>query len=442
MKSTQHVPVIEGRMLVIVAMILVVVVVGHQTQTQAASTQQNTLVDEMLQDDENTFIVWGPSGLELDEYIIETFQARHPDIDIVVIDQGWDEALRQNLQNAILMGRPPDVVIGENYFRAFAAEGELLVLDDILQKYEEDVIPATYAGAVYEGSVYAIPMFTGVFAFERNCVVIESAGLDCDNPPQYWDDLLAEAAAIYDAGSGDYYGYTLQGPGGTAVGSAFRIAVYLAQLDALPCANEACTVPEFDNPNAIPVYEMLREITAYTPPGLINNTNETQVYEALFRGLSAYQIAGSWHVGWAASAGCDTCRYSSVPFPINGHPANLLVGNVLYGAPSKGRHPELAKEWLELLISPEVQERVFTVLRRLPVRRSVLNNIQGTVDDATATFIDELLYNENLAILPQWEENPRETWAIYNELLTAVLKTDRPIQEIMEEAQTAIEDLN
>lgn len=390
------------------------------------------------QTDDNTFVVWGPSGLELDSYITATFQARHPELEIIITDQGWDEALRQNLQNAILMGRPPDVVIGENYFRAFAAQGDLIPLDDIIASYVDDLIPATYAGAIYADHVYAIPMFTGVFAFERNCSVVEAAGLNCDEPPQYWDELLTETEAITAAGAGDYFGYTLQGPGGTAVGSAFRIAVYQAQLDALPCVDDACTIPIFNDPDVIPVYEMLRELAAYTPPGLLNNTNEGQVYEALFRGVSGYQIAGSWHVGWATTAGCTTCRYSSIPMPRDGHAANMLVGNVLYGAPSAGRHPELAKEWLELLISREAQERVFPLLGRLPVRRSILTRLEATVDPATATFIDQLL-TADLAILPQWESDPRETWAIYNELLSGVLKSDRPIPELMQEAQAQLE---
>jgi len=412
--------------------ILLMCLIGIQTPLDAAS---------LLQTQDNIFLIWGPSGLELDNYITATFQARHPELEIVITDQGWDEALRQNLQNAILVGRPPDVVIGENYFRAFAAQGDLLPLDDIIAPYADDIIPATYAAAVYEGRVYAVPMFTGVFALERNCAVIEAAGLNCAEPPQYWDELLAEAAAITEAGAGDYFGYTLQGPGGTAVGSAFRIAVYQAQLDALPCADAACTLPNFNNPDVIPVYEMLRELTAYTPPGLIDNTNEGQVYEALFRGVSGYQIAGSWHVGWATTGGCADCRYSRIPIPRDGHAANLLVGNVLYGAPSGGRHPELAKEWLELLISTEAQERVFSLLGRLPVRRSVLSTIRPPVDPATATFIGELLDNTDLTILPQWEDHPRETWAIYNDLLTAVLKTDRPIPEIMQDAQAELESI-
>lgn len=426
----------------IILSVMIAFLVGCQAQASSTPIPTDSPIDENIAEDDNNFIVWGPSGLEFDQHIIDVFQERHPELNIVITDEGWDEALRQNLQNAILMGRPPDVVIGENYFRSFAAEGQMQALDDILAKYEGDIIAATYSSATYEGSVYALPLFTGVFAFERNCFVIESAGLDCENPPQYWDELLIEAEAIHTAGLGDYFGYTLQGPGGTSVGAAFRIAVYQAQLDALPCANETCTIPNFNKSQAIPVYEMLREITAHTPPGLIDNTNEGEVYEALFRGISAYQIAGSWHVGWAESAGCDTCRYSAIPTPREGHAANLLVGNVLFGAPSNSRHPELAKEWIELLISEGTQERVFSQLGRLPVRRSVLTNIQPTVDEATSVFIDELLYNEDLTILPQWENKPKEVWAIYNDLLLAVLKTERSIPEIMEEAQTAIEAMN
>lgn len=433
----------KQKTLLTLMMVMFLVLIGYQAQVQATTFLSDTAVNAPLplQDDDNTFIVWGPSGLELDDYITKTFQERHPELEIVITDQGWDEALRQNLQNAILMGRPPDVVIGENYFRAFAAKGDLLPLDDIIEKYKDDLIPATYVGAVYKGLPYAIPMFTGIFAFERNCSVIEAAGLNCDQPPQYWDDLLSEAAIISNTGAGSYFGYSLQGPGGTAVGSAFRIAVYQAQLGALPCTDETCTIPKFDDPKVIPVYEMLRELVKYTPPGLIDNTNEGQVYEALFRGVSAYQIAGSWHVGWAKTAGCTTCRYSPIPVARGGKTANLLVGNALYGAPSKGRHPELAKEWLELLLSAEAQTRVFTTLGRLPVRRSVLNEIRQTVDDSTATFIDELLNNSEIVLLPQWEANPRQVWAIYNDLLTAVLKTDRPIPEIMDEAQAAFEAL-
>lgn len=387
----------------------------------------------------NEFIVWGQSALtqSIDLHMEAVFEELHPEIDVVFVDAGWDEALRQNLENSLQMGRPPEIAIGENYFRTFAASGDIQAVDGVLAGYE-DIIPATYAGAEYNGNYYAVPYLTGIFAFERNCEVVEAAGLDCDTPPQYWDDLIEEARTITETGAGEYYGYTLQGPGGTAVGSAFRIAVYQAQLDALPCATDACTAPDFNRPETLPVYEFLREIAILTPPGLIENPHEGEVYEALFRGVSAYQIAGSWHPGWARDIGCDACQYSAIPIPRDGNSGNLLVGNVLYAAPTNSLHPELALEWLEMLVSDDIQSRIFLESGRLPVRTSILREIQPTVDEATGVFIDELLNNDSLRILPQWENNAREIWQIYNDLLEDVLLTERPIPEIMLEAQDAV----
>ncbi|MGJ3239162.1 MAG: sugar ABC transporter substrate-binding protein [Anaerolineae bacterium] len=390
----------------------------------------------------NQFVVWGQSDLTLsiDNYIKSLFEAQHPEIDVIFVDAGWDEALRQNFENAIQMGRPPEIVIGENYFRTFAADGKLQAVDSVLAQYD-DLIPPTYAGAIYEEQVYAVPYLTGIFAFERNCDVIESAGLNCDDVPQYWDELLADAQAITEAGAGDYYGYTLQGPGGTAVGSAFRIAVYQAQVGGLPCADDACTVPNFNRAESIPVYQFLRDLVQNNPPGLLENTHEGEVYEALFRGVSAYQIAGSWHPEWAQISGCDNCRYSSIPYPRDGQSATLLVGNVLYAAPTNSQHPELALEWLELLLSDEVQSRIFAETGRFPVRTSALTDLLAEADDVTGIFVDRLLNSENVYILPQWGQNPRATWEIYNDLLYTLLTTDQPIDDLMAQAQTQVETL-
>lgn len=427
------------RKIIVILLIQLFMLVACTSAPESEVIFEETEVVAEDSETSNEFIVWGQSALtqSIDLHMEAVFEELHPEIDVVFVDAGWDEALRQNFENSIQMGRPPEIVIGENYFRTFAASGDIQVVDGVLANYD-DIISTTYSGAEYEGSFYAVPYLTGIFAFERNCDVVEAAGLDCDTPPQYWDELLEEARTITEAGAGDYYGYTLQGPGGTAVGSAFRIAVYQAQLDALPCANDACTIPDFNRPETLPVYEFLREIATLTPPGLIENSHEGEVYEALFRGVSAYQIAGSWHPGWAQDVGCDACQYSSVPVSRDGNSGNLLVGNVLYGAPTNSLHPELALEWLELLLSDDIQSRIFSVSGRLPVRTSILTDLQPDVDEATAVFIDELLNNDSLQILPQWENHAREIWQIYNDLLEGVLLTERSIADIMAEAQNAV----
>ena len=82
---------------------------------------------------------------------------------------------------------------------------------------------------------------------------------------------------------------------------------------------------------------------------------------------------------------------------------------------------------------------MYPALGRLPSTRSALQKLHPTVDAATQAYIDELLNNENLGILPQWRKDPQQMWTIYNEMLTRVLTTEDPIQQILDEAQAAAE---
>ena len=373
-------------------------------------------------------------------YLIEKFEEEHPGVTVRLEYQGWDETLRQNLFNALLAGTPPDIVVGENFFQQYAELGALVPLDDVIVDIKDDLIPGTYKAAEYDGHIYGISALTGIFAFERNCKVIEAAGLDCDNPPETWDELLAEAEHITLAGDGDYYGFTLQGPLETSVGGLFRIAVFLAQAGAPMCQDD-CTMPYFNNPAAIPVLEFIREIHQFTPPGLAFNPHEGQVYEQLFRGLSAYQIAGSWHPSWAADMGCEDCRYSPVPIPEGGQPASMIVGNVVYAVLQQSKHQDIAAEWVKFLAREDVQALVYPSLKRLPSTRTALTALSPEVDPATQVFIDQLLDNPDLEILPQWRQNPEKLWGIYNEMLVEVLTTDRPIPEIMDEAQAKADEV-
>ena len=77
----------------------------------------------------------------------------------------------------------------------------------------------------------------------------------------------------------------------------------------------------------------------------------------------------------------------------------------------------------------------------LPSTRTALEKLRPTVDDATGAFIDQLLNNPELGILPQWRKDPQKLWQIYNDMLTEVLTTDEPVIDIMDRAQAAAEEV-
>ena len=373
-------------------------------------------------------------------YLKEQFEREHPGVTVIIESQGWDEALRQNLVNALQIGTAPDIVVGENYFQQFIEQGALLPLNEYIAEIKDDVIPATYKAAQVEETIYGIAAFTGVFGFERNCEVINAAGLNCDVPPATWDELLEQVKTITEQGQGDYYGYTLQGPAETSVGAVLRIAPLFGQTGATLCQNK-CTEPYFNDPKAVPVMEFLRKLNQFTPPGLTFYPSEGDVAASVFHGRSAYQIAGSWHPSWAKESGCEDCRYSVIPLPEHGRPASVLVGNAIYAVLKTSTHPDLAAEWVTFLARSDVQDLVYPALGRLPSTRSALTRLYDSVDPTMHVFIEELLQASELSILPQWREKPNELWRVYNQMLKDILTSDRPVKEIMDEAQHTAEEL-
>jgi multiple sugar transport system substrate-binding protein len=405
--------------------------------------------DTLPTDDRFEIVHWAegimdPDSTNVDKHqpyidqVFEAFREKYPNGTVRAVNMGWDEALRQNLVTALLGGTAPDVIVGENFFQQYGDLGALMPVDDYIQDVKDNMIPGTYAASVTQGQTFGVNQFTGCFGFERNPNVIEAAGLDPSEAPATWDDLLVQAEQITEAGDGDYYGYTLQGPVGFSVGGIFRVAVYLKQAGAE--IQQADGYPWFDNPKTLPVLEFLRNINAFTPPGLTFNPDEGQVYSQLFLGVSAYQICGSWHVNWAKESGLDNAMYSGVPIPKDGNPASVVVGNVINAVLSGSRHPEASAEYIKVFTDDRVQDLVNPVYGRMPSTRSALGRLQPTASEADQAFINELL-TADLGILPQWRKDPQRLWTIYNDLLTGVLSTNASIDGLMGQAQQQADDV-
>jgi len=361
------------------------------------------------------------------------FKELYPLATIKWENKGWDEALRQNLVTALLAGVGPDIIVGENFFQQYADLGAMADVTDAIQDVKDNLIPGTYAAAVTKGKVYGINQFTGIFGFERNPNVIEKAGLDPNKPPETWDELLEHCDKITKAGKGEFYGYTLQGPVGFSVGGIFRVAVYAKQAGADLCKDD-CTYPFFNNPKAEQMLVFLRQINKFTPPGLTFNPDEGQVYQQLFKGITAYQICGSWHINWAKQSGLQNAMYGAIPIPTGGKKASIVVGNVINGVLSTSKHIAEATALCKVVTEDAIQDLVNPLLGRLPSTRSSLKKLRPNVSAADQAFIDDLL-TADLGVLPQWRKEPNKLWQIYNELLQGVLATEDDIKKLMDKAQ-------
>lgn len=372
----------------------------------------------------------------------DLFLAKHPNTTLVWEAHGWDEELRQNLVSALLAGTQPDVIVGENFFQQYAALKALLPIDDATPpEVKDNAIEGTHKAAMFDGKNYGFSWISGCFGFEVNPNVLKAAGQP-EKVPATWDELLLASKAVTEKGGGNAFGYTLQGPLGFSVGGMFRLAVYMQQVGATLNKPEQFDYPNFNDPKGQQVWDFIRKIMPYTPPGIVFEPDEGKVYTQLFAGKSAHQMAGSWHVNWAKDNKLTNAMYGQVPIPEGGKPASYVVGNVLYGVMAASKVPELGKDWVILSQDDSVQKNVFKSSGRLPSTKSGMEAVlSGTdADDATKQF-GKLLRDSDLGILPQWTKEPNKLNGIWNDLFTAIITTQTDSKQLMDEAQKKAEDI-
>jgi ABC-type glycerol-3-phosphate transport system substrate-binding protein len=405
---------------------------------------------------EKTLLVWG-SGLGLPDYLKgdpkaygfaaleaqdKAFKAKNPDVKLVWEEHGWDEALRQNIVTALLAGTPPDVIVGENFFQQYASLKALIPLDEVTPAaVADESVLGTHKAAIFEGKNYGFSWLSGCFGFEANPNVLKQAGQK-EEIPATWDDLLIAAEAVTKAGAGNFYGYTLQGPLGFSVGGMFRVAVYMQQSGVLLTKPDDPFYPNFNDPKSVPVWEFVRKLMPFTPPGLAFEADEGKVYTQLFQGKSAMQIAGSWHTSWAKQTGLENAIYGQVPYPKDGKPASYVVGNVIWGVMSATKVPDIGADWVMVSQSDEVQQTIFPGVGRIPpTKRWIAKMLEDTtVPEADKTYA-KMLRDADLGILPQWIKEPNKLNSTWNDLFAAVITTETDIKQLADEAQSKAEEI-
>lgn len=368
--------------------------------------------------------------------VVAEFKELYPHVTPVFENHGWDLTLRQNVLAALLAGTNPDVVVGENFFQEYADLGALRSLDGYIEDVKEDLVPGPYAAAVTGGMIYGLSQGTSPMAFERNSTVVENAGLDPEDPPTTWTELLADAKAITEAGNGEYYGLYIQGPsGGASMGGIIRNVVWMKSAGA-DLGKDDNTYPWFDNPKAVPVWEFHRELLPYTPPNSIFVTTG-DFYWKLPEGTHAYQIGAVWHITGQRDRGLETAGYSLIPYPDyieGGRPASNTIGNTINGVLTASRHPDEAAALVKVLGSGRAQDLVWNAASRLPTTYSALERLRADVEPAVQTFVDVLL-QADIGAIPQWRQDPTALWTIYNDLFLKVVNSDAPIEDLQAEAQ-------
>ena len=138
---------------------------------------------------------WSKSWVEP---AIENFEESHPDAEVTYQQLTWNNGL-DKITAAFSAGNAPDVVeLGSTWMGQFVESKALNKLDisDVRDEY------TGWRGATVRGEVYGIPWFGSTNVVYYNVELMEEAGLDPENPPDTWPELLEASKAINELGPG------------------------------------------------------------------------------------------------------------------------------------------------------------------------------------------------------------------------------------------------
>lgn len=130
--------------------------------------------------------------------IIEAFNKLHPNVTIDIQHLPWSGRYEKML-TAIAGGEAPNVVyLNDFQVPLFASTDNLVPMTDL---YTVDELNAMYTeGSLnaisYNGTVYAMPILQNSLGYMYNVDLFKEAGLDPDNPPATWDELMDAAAKL------------------------------------------------------------------------------------------------------------------------------------------------------------------------------------------------------------------------------------------------------
>lgn len=197
-------------------------------------------------------VVGGALQKTMQEFVDE-FNAAHPEYRVVMIYTGNMDDNIIKLQAAVQAGTPPEFYLAPyNFKRMLDSLGivdsmqDLLDADEDGDAYLDDFIDVFIRDSFLDGELVSIPWGRSSCIFYYNKDAFREAGLDPENPPATWDELVDAAVKLTktdESGEVVRYGYGICENAGN---SQWPLAILTAQNGGAICNDEG-TETYFDS---------------------------------------------------------------------------------------------------------------------------------------------------------------------------------------------------
>ena len=290
----------------------------------------------------NVYLIPSPSSTAIQSFIPAFQEATG--ITVNVTETPYGEAHQKLLLSVRLGQGQYDVAQFDNTFLApYGAARTMQSLDDYLAGSDEYDIADFEQGqrdyGKYEGETLGLTLSTEPMIQWYRTDIYEELGLA---PATTWDEYLANAKAIQEAGRGDGH---IMGWGPNAswwwMTLVWSFGGHLYDADLNPMVN---------SPEAVAATAFFRDLLAYGPEGGISASGDDTTNKFLSQDIGAMiQYSGYWGVALDPANSAFVGKLGTAPMPMGAVDITHLAGwNI--GIPADAQNPDAGWKFLEFVL--------------------------------------------------------------------------------------------
>ncbi|HEX4203440.1 MAG TPA: sugar ABC transporter substrate-binding protein [Ktedonobacteraceae bacterium] len=323
------------------------------------------------------------------------------------------------LQTAFASGQGPDIfLISPGDFLRYYNGGVLKDLTPYMDKaVQADFYPDVAASRVVNGKFYAIPMEVEPMAFYYSIDAFEKAGLNENDIPKTWEQLLEVAARLK---SGKRFGLTFETTPGYYQNFTWYPFMWQGGADAIDASGKKST---FNSPGTIQALQLWQDaVKRGIAPRTLLGTGGGDVVSNLVAGYCAIQQTGIWSVS-DLRVNAPNFKYGvfKLPTPPGGTYATVL-GGWAFVANAKGKNPEEAARFCTWALASMKQDSIQRGTDWIAKAKSDIGPRQSVMALATQEneFSQGALKTFKEEIFPGGRAEPRYPPEVYKAISDAI----------------------
>ena len=309
------------------------------------------------------------------EPAVAQFEAANPDIDVEIMYESWAGWI-QTYPTYFEADTQPDVIFWwDNKLYDSSAHDHLVNLSNYLSEDFFSQIPQGVWNLVDTGDmdgVYYVPNSVDTFVLYYNKDVFTNAGLDPQNPPKTWDELLNAAKTIYETTG-------LPGIGVPAITGSEVLQEFVGHFinQATDQAIlDSSSQPLFNNEQGLEALKFLEQLWPYVQASP-TEYGRGELRPMMRDGQIGMLVEGPWAIpGFIEAYGEDLdsspIGITTVPLASNGKQITWAGTNGWIA--SREETAEASAKFIEFLMSPDVLEAHHIAYGSAPLYESEFDN--------------------------------------------------------------------